>query len=690
MRKGCSRRLLLGLAVVALVALGAGLGLRAAGLLGWLERPSIDARFDLRGSRGAPAAVVVVGFDNNSLGQLPDYYTLSRRLYAEALENVHAAGARLIVYDIAFDRPTNEAADDALFEAAEEAAPVVFGTPLIRANGTTEVLGGNAKLASIGDQAAAMDFLPDADGVIRHTLAQVHGLPTIAAAVSERLGRARADRGQLEGGWIDFPGPPGTVHQISFLSVLHDHFDRALVRGKVVVIGATAPILQDVHSTSAGSPMPGPEIQADAIATALAGFPLRSAPGLVAVLVIVVLALLVPLAAVRLETVGVIVLGIAAALLWTLATQLAFDSGSVLDYSDPLAALLVGTAGASVLSMWSEARERSRLRALFASGNSGFVEEVLAGSGAHALEPTAVIAGYRLERIIGRGGMGVVYSARQLALDRSVALKLIATQYAHDPPFRERFVRESQIAASIEHVNVIPVYEAGEDDGLLFIAMRLVEGCDLAQLLAGAGELEPARATRIIAQAAAALDAAHARGMVHRDVKPANILLTLDEPEHVYLTDFGIAKRAGALTRVTAAGGMLGTVDYLAPEQIRGEQPDAAADIYALAGVLYSCLTASVPFPSDSAASALWAHLSAPPPAPSSLRADLPVALDAVIARGMAKLPEERFPSCAALAGACAFAIGLGEIELSATAPEPRRKQPQLHDSDDTPTLLSE
>jgi len=688
MRKGGSTRLLVGLVVVALAAVGAGLGLRATGLLGWLERPSVDARFALRGSHGAPGDVVVVGFDNNSLGSFPHLEAVSRRLDAEVLEHLHDAGARLIVYDIALNGRTSRPADEALFEAAEEAAPVVFGTSLITRSGQTELLhAGNAKLASIGDEAAAMDFLPDPDGVIRHTLARRHHLPTIAAAVSRRLGRAGADGGQLEGGWIDFAGPPGTVPQISFLSVLHNHFDRASVRGKVVVIGATAPVLQDVHATAVGGQMPGPELQADAIATALAGFPLRNAPGAVTVLLIVGLGLLAPLVAMRLETLGVILLGVGAAVLWTLAAQIAFDSGSVLDYSDPLAALVLGASGAAILGMWSESRERRRLRMLFATGRSGFVEEVLNAPGTRELEPTAIIAGYRLEHVVGRGGMGIVYSARQLALDRPVALKLIAAEHAHNAVYRERFVHESRIAASIEHTNVIPVYEAGEDEGLLFIAMRLVEGCDLARLLAGAGPLEPARTAWIIAQAAAALDAAHARGLVHRDVKPANILLTLDEPEHVYLTDFGVAKRVGALTRITAAGGLLGTLDYVAPEQIRGEELDGLADVYALAGVLYTCLTANTPFPRESEAATLWSHLSAPPPAPTSLRADLPAAFDAVVARGMAKLPEERFASCAALAHACAQAVGLSGIELPASTPKRRHEQ---HDTDATPTLLSE
>ncbi len=205
---------------------------------------------------------------------------------------------------------------------------------------------------------------------------------------------------------------------------------------------------------------------------------------------------------------------------------------------------------------------------------------------------------------------------------------------------------------------MIPVYEAGEDDGLLFISMRLVDGVDLEQVLADTGPLQPRRAARLITQVAAALDAAHARGLVHRDVKPANVLLTTDEPEHAYLTDFGVSKRVG-VSRLTNAGQWVGTLDYLSPEQIRGEEVGPAADTYMLAGMLYHCLTGAPPFVRDSQAAALWAHISAPVPAPSAARPELPHELDAVIARGLAKDPAARYGSAGELAAACAEAVGL-------------------------------
>ena len=317
-------------------------------------------------------------------------------------------------------------------------------------------------------------------------------------------------------------------------------------------------------------------MQADAISTALSGFPLRSPSGPVTVTLILALALLVPLAALRLETLGVLALGVGARrVVRSLATQLAFDSGVVLDYSDPLAALLVGTAAAVTVGMCDDSRERRRLRMLFAAGERGVVEQVLHAPGQRPLEPTAIIAGYRIEEVIGRGGMGVVYRATQLALERAVAIKLIATEHAQDPVFRERFKSESTVAASIEHAERHPGVRGrrGRRPAVHRDAPRR-RGRPRRRCSRRRDRSSRARAARLILQIAGALDAAHARGLVHRDVKPANVLLTLDEPEHVYLTDFGVAKRAGASTGSPTAGQWVGTLDYLAPEQIRGDAVD--------------------------------------------------------------------------------------------------------------------
>ncbi len=217
------------------------------------------------------------------------------------------------------------------------------------------------------------------------------------------------------------------------------------------------------------------------------------------------------------------------------------------------------------------------------------------------------LAGYRVERLLGRGGMSVVYLAEQVRLKRPAALKLLAPELADDERFRERFLRESELAASLDHPSVIPIYDAGEVDGQLYIAMRYVEGSDLRALLLSEGKLEPERALRVLRPVADALDYAHAHGLVHRDVKPGNILLAADGP--VYLSDFGLTRRVDEGASLTEAGELVGSIDYAAPEQIDGRAVDGRADVYSLACVTYECLTGSVPFPRDSPMAKLWAHL---------------------------------------------------------------------------------
>ncbi|HUO72043.1 MAG TPA: serine/threonine-protein kinase [Solirubrobacteraceae bacterium] len=271
-------------------------------------------------------------------------------------------------------------------------------------------------------------------------------------------------------------------------------------------------------------------------------------------------------------------------------------------------------------------------------------------------------AGYVVEGIAGRGGMGIVYRARQLRPARTVALKVISPALADDREFRERFARESEIAASIEHSNVIPVYQVGEESHLLYIVMRYVEGTDLRAVLAAEGRLAPARAIAILSELTAALDAAHAHGLVHRDVKPANVLIAREgQRDHVYLTDFGLAKLSAGDGR-TRAGMFVGTLDYAAPEQIEGRQVDARTDVYAAGCLLYEMLTGSVPFRKDSQAAIMFAHVSADPPSARSLVPSLPPALDAVIARAMAKDPSRRHQSA-------------GDLARDAAAAAPRRRR---------------
>jgi hypothetical protein len=277
------------------------------------------------------------------------------------------------------------------------------------------------------------------------------------------------------------------------------------------------------------------------------------------------------------------------------------------------------------------------------------------------LAPGAELAGCRIEEVAGRGGMGVVYRATQLDLGRPVAIKVIAADRARDPGLRTRFSLEARLAAAIDHPNLVPVHAAGEEDGRLYLVMRYVAGTDLHRALKREGHLAPGRAAKVVAQVAAGLDAAHAAGLVHRDVKPANVLLS---SEHVYLGDFGLSRLQGAGERITESGAWIGTVDYMSPEHLRGEPCDARSDVYALGCVLFTALTGEPPFRRDTVPQTMSAHLHQPPPRPSE-RAPVPVEFDRVIARALAKHPEDRYPS----------AGDLGRAALAAAAGEPVTEQ---------------
>jgi serine/threonine protein kinase len=261
------------------------------------------------------------------------------------------------------------------------------------------------------------------------------------------------------------------------------------------------------------------------------------------------------------------------------------------------------------------------------------------------------LPGYQIERQLGRGSMGVVYLAEDLALHRKVALKILAPTLADDELFRRRFDRESQSAANLDHPNIVPVYAAGEIAGSLYIAMRYVGGGDLRTLLETSGPLGLDQTISIMVALADALDAAHAQDMIHRDVKPANILIdNRNGQQHYYLSDFGITKIVSSGRSLTSTGQIVGTIDYISPEQIQGKPVDRRADLYALGCVLYQCLTGVVPFPRDDTAALMWAHVHEDPPPVSARRPDLPAQIDAIVARAMAKQPEDRYSTCRELA----------------------------------------
>jgi len=683
---------------VALVALLAGYGTWHTSFGNNLELQTIDARISLRGTQKPYPGVVIVAIDVKTL-ETSRFGTFPfKRIYdAEMIDRLRRDGARTIAYDLIFDSASDYPQYDLdLLKAAERAhGHLVLAAQAsdINGNGTTNVLGGvaNQRLAGVSVGMALFD--EDSDGAVRRVPEQVGGVPSFAVAAARDAGLpARALRSDFDNGfqWIDFPGPAGTVRSYSFSDVLSAGFNPALVRGRIVVVGATAGDLQDTHTVDYGPnlPMTGPELEADAISTLMTGAALRPASAAVNWLLVIVAALLLPALALRRVRWPLLVwTGLAAAAALLVGTQLAFDGGTINLLIPVLAALVVSGAGAVLIPLAVERRELALLRYRFARFDPSVVDAVLADPGialrvrAFAIGPESVIAGYRIVSLIGRGGMGVVYEAVQLTLDRPVALKLIDPAHADDEEFRARFVRESHVAAALEHPHVIPVYEAREDGGLLFIAMRLVRGPSLAELFTAEAPLVPARAVRLLSQVASALGAAHARGLVHRDVKPANILL--HERDHAYLTDFGVSHEVGD-EGLTGIGERLGTVDYMAPEQCRGERVGPAADIYSLGCVLYEALTGRPPYPAASEAARIAAHLHDPPPSASERWPAVPAALDAVIIRALDKEAGGRFASADELALAARRALGLEEAE------DARQPASRLPGGGERPTIVSD
>ena len=269
----------------------------------------------------------------------------------------------------------------------------------------------------------------------------------------------------------------------------------------------------------------------------------------------------------------------------------------------------------------------------------------------------STVGGFRVERLLGRGAMGAVYLAEDVHLQRKAAIKVLARELADDDRFRRRFLLESQLAASLEHPHIVPIYAAGEEKDLLFLAMKYIEGYDLRELIEATEQIDTGRALSLLAQIGDALDAAHGLGLVHRDVKPANILIGAGKAEHAYLCDFGLARHASTVASLTSDRAFVGTIAYIAPEQIESGAVDARADIYALGCVLFECLTGVTPFERGGDLQVVFAHLKEPPPLVSTLRPDLPDAIDAVLQTALAKTPDERYSTCAELIAEAAEAL---------------------------------
>jgi CHASE2 domain-containing sensor protein len=675
---------------VALICTGIGVFTYAASLLKTLEGSSVNTRFSVRGKQAVPKNLLVVAIDAKTFQDLDTQFPFPRAVDGKAISVIAAQHPAAIAFDVQLSEASTLGQNDdlALLAAISSAhGKTIFSNTEPDRAGDVRFVGsvkGTALLKSVGSLPAEGSLPYDPGGVVRQTQYGISNLKTLSVVAAEVAMHKRV--APFTGNkFIDYVGPAGTIPYVSFSQVYWDTYSgtqtgRKLPKGfftnKIVVVGATASNLGDIHPTSSDSAMPGPEIQANAINTVLHNFPLSPAPGWLNVVLIALLSSTVPLASVRLGPIAAAAVAVGLGAAFLVFAQLTFNAGTIVTVVYPVLGLVTSTGGTMAVGLRADRREHRRLRSLFAANAPAIVDQILSADLPGGLEATDIITGYRFEAPIGRGGMGVVYRATQLALDRPVAIKLITPERSTDPVFRERFKRESRLAAAIEHVNVIPVYEAGEDDGVLFIAMRLVEGLDLAAVLSRAGAIDPGRTTAIFLQLAAAIDAAHAHGLIHRDIKPANILLTFDTPEHVYLTDFGVAKQVGAATSATGTGQWIGTMDYLAPEQISGSSVDGAADIYAATCVLCHCLTGQVPFPRDNEAAQLWAHINAPPPAPSQLVGSLPTEIDAVIARGMAKQPRERYGSATELARACGEVLGVLVPEPAPQPPRPRSGLP--------------
>ena len=670
--------------VLGLLAGGLAIGLREISAFAWLEHRTLQARFSVRGEQAPSPEIVVVALDAASIG-LVDRYPVPRQYDAQVVDRLGDAGASAVVFDFKLEEPTDdEPADLTLADALRRTGAAAVAVTTIRPGGRTEPLVGRHPFDGTRVRPGNISQ-PSEDGVVSRFPTSVRDVPPLAIVAASLHDRRTRAADPPDGALIDFPGQARTVPTLSFADVLSGAFPARSVAGKIVVVGPTAAEAGDLHTPAVGgSPMAGPEILANQIATALDGYPLRTTSSPVIAMLLLGLALAVSLLlCLRLRKTRVTAMAIAVAgtivfAMWTVGTQIAFNAGAVIDYSAGAFSVLVSCMGAGVLTAITGRRERrevDELRKLFADYSPDVVRRILDQGSAEpaVLARTEIIKGYRIEHVIGRGGMGVVYLATELALERPVALKLIRPQQALSPLFRARFERESQAAAKVTHPSIVPVYAAGQDEGLLYIAMMFVDGIDLARTIKLFGPLEPEMLVTVLRQVASALDAAHGHGLVHRDVKPANILVTAD-PHHAYLTDFGIAKHVGARERLTDGHGWVGTTDYLAPEIADGVEASARSDVYALTAVLYECVAGTVPFDLLNETAKLRAHADTPPPPVSE--AGGPAALDGVIAKGMAKEPAARYATASELANAAARALGFEDTPTRPPRPKPAAPLP--------------
>ncbi|MGK2937093.1 MAG: CHASE2 domain-containing serine/threonine-protein kinase [Solirubrobacteraceae bacterium] len=686
--------LVLGALLVGVVATLAGFVARSAD--GPLERLAIDARIDVGGTAAPRDDLVIVAVDNETLRHVGERPPFSRTHYADVVRRLDRAGASVIALDVAFPGITFPDEDEALVAALRAADRAVVSVSEVDRRGGVEPLAGIVPFRVTGVAPGYTGLPTDPGATVRRFSAPIGPLDSFATAVAGAwVGGPRIV--PPDDAFIVYPGAAGTVPMISMADVLDGRVPPARLRGRIVVVGPTAPVLGDLHRVPVHGTMSGPEIQAAAIDTALDGFPLRSVSETTTAAVIVVLGFLLPLLLLGaagwqqrrradIPSLGpvpppvraVIAAGGLLALAWTVVAQLAFGAGHVVELVPGLVTALTATALAAGGTGIVRRRYQDRVRDRLAEEvpDEAFVDRVLAADPDELLGSAAVFDGYRLTGKLKVGGMGRVYRAVQEDLDREVALKLIHRQYSDDPRHRERFLAEARHAARVEHPNVVPIFAVGEHRGLLYIAMQWIRGQDLEETLHTADRLQPAFAARLTSRVAGALDAAARSGLVHRDVKPANIILPDEDVEHPYLTDFGIARASGAASGEQWAG----TKEYASPEQIEGAALDGRSDVYSLAAVLFRCLTGAVPYSGGDHEEMLRAHREAPQPRVTALSSELPTEIDAVIGRALAIDPEERYPTATEFARAALAVLG-DEVA------EPARKRPRFSEAEQTERL---
>ena len=673
-----SRRFILTVVAIAAAAACGGMVVRA--IDGPVERFALDVRYEVRGSHAPSSAVAVVAIDDTSYRTAETGPPMPRRKQAEVVSRLTRAGAAVIAYNLALTTRTEDdaGADEAVVAALRDApAAVVSVIDYDRQGRPLDALAGSASFTKTVRPGSTRRHFEDRGGSwVRFLppLGAMHGFATVAAGQYRGTEPVSIPSGAL----IDFAGPAGTYDRIPFWRVLGLRDLASRVRGKVVVVADTSTAGVRLQPVPMGGVMAPGELQANAIATAIDGFPLRQVSPLAGAMTTVGLALLgaLSLVAGRMRRherplmssspATVAVCGLVLIAGWLVAAQVLFNGGTVVEFVSGLVALAGAVGLAALVAVIGQRRELRDLQSRVAHG-----DDSLAG-----LE---VFGNYRLlQQLTDPGGkpvgsMGTVWKARHKQHGRIVALKCIDTRFGDDAALRARFVEEARAAVRIEDNHLVPVHTMRIDGDVMFIEMRLLTGGTLAsRLRAPVGDL--VGIAEILLRVARALDALHEAGYVHADVKPENVLFDEADLDHPYLADFGLAVRIGS--PVTLWGRGIGTPEYSAPEQTAGLPVDRRADVYALAVMAFEALTGTRPFSADDRSALADLHRGAPRPSAHGRNPRLPIELDEVLQEALQPDPEDRYAGAAS-----EFATRLREM-LRDAPPAPQSLGP------DEPTLL--